>query len=151
MQIIPTRLYYEKATGNGIFIRHQQVGSGFVPMTVEEEMQAYPILSEYSPDAVGVVELEPNQYGEELAMCASFRVDPDTGNITFTYRTEEPGLPQNPRPPLTEEVAELNEQIAALMIDSAAKDTQLQQQDAIIADLMLQIAALQTASGGGGA
>lgn len=151
MNIIPARLYYEKVTGNGIFIRHQQVGSGFVPMTVEEEMQAYPILSEYSLDAVGVIELEPNQYGEELAMCASFRVEPATEQVTFTYRTEEPELPPNPRPPLTTEVNALNEQVAALLIDSAAKDVQIQQQDAIIADLMLQVATLQTASGGGGA
>ncbi|ALS27207.1 hypothetical protein IJ21_18060 [Paenibacillus sp. 32O-W] len=53
--------------------------------------------------------------------------------------------------PPEEEIAGLNEQVASLLIDSAAKDVQIQQQDAIIADLMLQVAALQTASGGGGA
>lgn len=61
------------------------------------------------------------------------------------------GRMKPPEEVLNAEIAGLNEQIATLLIDSAAKDIQLQQQDAIIADLMLQVAALQTASGGGGA
>jgi hypothetical protein len=79
----------------------------------------------------------------------TWKRDGDTVRLRTPEELEEERANQPPAPKTPDQ--EMNEQIATLLIDSAAKDVQIQQQDAIIADLMLQVAALQTASGGGGA
>ncbi|ALS25481.1 hypothetical protein IJ21_00260 [Paenibacillus sp. 32O-W] len=146
------RVYYELSTGNCILITAQVEGD-FIPTTIDDDFAHYEKLKERVRETVGVIELEYGEYDEDFARSSgNVRVDTKTQQILFSY--PDPNEPEQPpvyRPPLTEEVTALNEQIATLLIDSAAKDIRLQQQDAIIADLMLQVATLQTASGGGGA
>lgn len=145
------RIFYDNRTGLVLRDTGESVGN-VQRTTIEQDIEVYPDLSERNRDTLGVLELEYGQYAQDFATCIGFRVDLETKQLLFSY--PDPNEPEEPtvyRPPLTAEVDQLNEQIAALMIDSAAKDIQIQQQDEIIADLMLQVAALQTASGGGGA
>jgi len=134
---IGRRIYYEKSTGNVLFDTGERSGN-VVPTTIDQDFESYVILAQYNRDAVGVIELEYGQYYDDfLRSSGNVRVNLETGELEFSY--PDPSDPEPPaiyRPPLTEEVAELNEQIAALMIDSAAKD-------GIIADLALQVAELK--------
>ncbi|GIQ63651.1 hypothetical protein PACILC2_22190 [Paenibacillus cisolokensis] len=151
MPEIGRRIYFDTRNGNVILDTGERSGD-VTETAVEEDFVTYKELSARIPETVGYIDLEYGQYSEDFARCNGYRVDPETQQILFS--NPDPNEPEQPpvyRPPLTEEVTALNEQIATLLIDSAAKDIRLQQQDAIIADLMLQVATLQTASGGGGA
>lgn len=111
---IGIKLYYELITGNVIINTGERSG-GVVETTLEQDFAAYTALSERNPETVGCLQLEYGQYAEDFAQCNGYRVDPVTKQVLFSY--PDPTEPEQPvyRPPLTEQVEQLESQNLMLM------------------------------------
>lgn len=111
MMGIGKRIYYLNATGEVIVLIGDR--SGIVaPTTIEEDMQDYKVLSELNTDAFSYLELEYGQYDQDFAECTSYRVNPETKTLEFSYPDpNEPSVEQPYQAPLSEKVAILESQL----------------------------------------
>jgi hypothetical protein len=112
---IGRRLYFDKTTGNILVDTGERTGSVY-ETTQEEDFQAYKILYERNPETVGAVQLEYGQYTQDFAACDSYRINPETLAVEFSYPDPSQPKPQEPvyQRPLSEEVANLKQAIAEL-------------------------------------
>ncbi len=104
---IGRKLYYELSTGNIIVDTGERAG-GVVETTLEQDFSSYVALSERNPDTVGCLQFEYGQYAEDFAQCNGYRIDPVSQQVLFSY--PDPNEPEQPtvyRPPLTEQVEQL--------------------------------------------
>ncbi|PAD72382.1 hypothetical protein [Paenibacillus campinasensis] len=107
------RFFWVKSTGN-IVAQRGEMAAG-IESTKEEDFAVYVELKPYDPDAIEMTTFEPGQYSEEFATASSWRFNPDTGEIEFAY--PDPNAPTDPpvyQSPLTQQVAELKSETAAL-------------------------------------
>ncbi|WP_148266406.1 hypothetical protein [Paenibacillus polymyxa] len=74
--------------------------------TKEDDMGFYPQLKGYDPEQVDVLKLEFDKYTEDFYHATSYRVNPDTKTMEFTYPSNS-GSDSPPTKPLTDQVAEL--------------------------------------------
>ena len=81
---IGRRLYYELSTGNVIVNTCDKSGS-VRTMTVEEEIAAYKALSERNRNTFGYIDLAYGQFAQKFATAASYRVNPQSKTLEFTY------------------------------------------------------------------
>ncbi|MEK4085597.1 hypothetical protein [Psychrobacillus sp. FSL K6-1415] len=107
MNPIGRKIYYEISTGNVIVDTGDRQG-GVVATTIEQDYESYIALSERNPSTVGVLELEFGQYAQDFAESSSYRVNPTTKEVEFSYpNPDETEAPQVFRKPLSEEVERL--------------------------------------------
>ncbi|MEK4849714.1 hypothetical protein NST04_07495 [Paenibacillus sp. FSL H7-0756] len=85
---ISMKIYYDKATGNVIHNTGEYVGRGYVETTEDQDFASIKELAKRVRETVGVVKLQYGQYSREFAQCDSYRVDPETGELLFTYLNE---------------------------------------------------------------
>ncbi|WP_020615734.1 hypothetical protein [Paenibacillus daejeonensis] len=111
---IGRRIYYELSTGNVLVDTGERSGD-VVETTQEQDFASYTALAERVPETVGLLELEYGELAEDFAQASGYRVDLETGNLIFSYR--EPGEETPPvyRPPLSQQVEELQAQNLMLM------------------------------------
>lgn len=86
---IGTKIYYDKATGSVIQLIPEQIGRGAVETTEDQDFASYKQLAERVRETVGLVKLEYGQYRKEFAECESYRVDPKTEELQFTYADDK--------------------------------------------------------------
>lgn len=111
---IGRKVYYEKTTGNIILITSEMSGD-VIPSTREQDFNSYGALSGRDPETVGLIELEYGQYAEEFTKAAGYRVNPDSRSLEFSYPdANSPEEPPVYQAPLTEQVAQLQAETAAL-------------------------------------
>ena len=106
MRIGP-KIYFDKQTGTPI-VTTAQVSGDVVNTTVEQDFMAFKALSERVPETVGMIQLEYGEYEMDFSESLSYRVNPETLELEFTY--PDPNAPENPPvfvAPLTEQVAQL--------------------------------------------
>ncbi|VUG07033.1 hypothetical protein PPOLYM_03441 [Paenibacillus polymyxa] len=72
--------------------------------TKEDDMGFYPQLKGYDPEQVDVLKLEFDKYIEDFQKATSYRVNPDTKTMEFTYPSNSGSAPEKP---LADQVAEL--------------------------------------------
>lgn len=85
---IGMKIYYDKATGNVIHNTGEYIGRGYVETTEDQDFTTIKELAQRVRETVGVVRLQYGQYSREFAQCDSYRVDPETGTLVFTYLNE---------------------------------------------------------------
>lgn len=85
---IGMKIYYDKATGNVIHNTGEYVGRGYVETTEDQDFASIKELAQRVRETVGVIKLQYGQYSREFAQCDGYRVDPETGELVFTYANE---------------------------------------------------------------
>lgn len=122
MDKIGKKIYFSKETGVPIVVT-AEIFTGGVETTTEQDFKEYAALAERVPETVGMIQLEYGQYAQDFAECNGYRVNPETGEIEFSY-PDDPNIPGNQEPvyqqPLTTQVTELKQAIADLTMTLAA-------------------------------
>lgn len=105
MNYIGRRIYYNPSDGMVIFHLGETLGNFVERPSVEEDLLIQEQLNNYTLDDLGVsidyIDLEYGVYQEEFDTCRTFRVNPETRSIEFSYKE---GIYQKP---LTEQLSEL--------------------------------------------
>ena len=79
---IGRKIYYEKA--NGVVIWDKGEMSGDVQeTTLEQDMQAMPVLTLIPADQLGVLQLDFGAYSEQFRTAKGYKVNPATGELQF--------------------------------------------------------------------
>lgn len=105
---IGRKIYYDKDTGNLLVDTGEKYG--FVsPTTVEQDFETYATLSKLNPETVGMIELEYGELAEDFLESSSFRVNPTTLELEFSY--VEQGEPPAYQEPLSVEVQNLKKRL----------------------------------------
>lgn len=109
------RFFWVKSTGN-IIVQRGEMSQG-IESTKEEDFQVYIELKGYDQDAIEMTTFEPGQYAEDFAQAKSWRFDPETGKILFSYPDSNGPEPQEPifQPPLTQQIAEVKTENESLI------------------------------------
>ncbi|WP_339267877.1 hypothetical protein MKY48_28160 [Paenibacillus sp. FSL W8-0187] len=105
---IGSKIYFDKSTGDVILNTGERTG-WVVETTREQDFKAYTSLSKRVPETVGMIQLEYGAYTEDYAAGGRItRVDLETLKPLFTYPDPtNPETPQEPQPPLTEQMSAL--------------------------------------------
>ncbi|MNP01469.1 hypothetical protein D3C76_932850 [compost metagenome] len=106
---IGRKIYYDVLTGNVIVDTGERTGH-VRETTLEEDFTTYTALAERVPETVGCLQLAYSQYAQDFAECNSYRVNPDTLELEFSY--PDPNDPEAEpiyRKPLSTEVDELKQ------------------------------------------
>lgn len=128
---IGMKIYYDKATGNVIHNTGEYFGRGYVETTEDQDFASIKELAQRVRETVGVLKLQYGQYSREFAQCDSYRVNPDSGTLEFTY----PGPQPNPLEGRLEVVETGAANTAQQLADTLARlnTTEAQLQDAQLA------------------
>jgi hypothetical protein len=105
---IGRKVYYEKASGNVIWVTDQRMGL-VVETTVEQDFAFYSALAGRVPETVGLLQLEFDDYAADYDAGGQInRIDLETMEPLFTYPDPtDPETPQEPRPALSKEIEAL--------------------------------------------
>ncbi|MDT9720491.1 hypothetical protein QVE09_16350 [Paenibacillus sp. ClWae2A] len=105
---IGRKVYYEKASGNVIWVTDQRMGM-VVETTVEQDFAFYSALAGRVPETVGLLQLEFDAYEADYGAGGQItRIDLETMEPLFTYPDPtDPETPQEPRPALSKQVDQL--------------------------------------------
>lgn len=115
---IGRKIYYDITTGVRLINTGEHSGE-VIATTIEQDIATYRALSERNRDTFDVLELPFGAYSQDFVECASYRVNPETKTLEFSYPDpNEPDVEQPYQAPLSEKVAQLE-------IDQAATDTTL--------------------------
>lgn len=139
------RFFWVKSTGN-IVAQRNEMAAG-VESTKEEDFAVYAELKQYAPEEIEMTTFEPGQYAEEFSIATSWRFNPETGEIEFSY----PDLNESETQPLfrrslTQEVDELNTNIGTLILESAIDKATITSLKEIVGKLLLEVADLKGGS-----
>lgn len=86
------KIYYDKATGNVIHNTGEYVGRSYTEPTEDQDFASIKELAQRVRETVGVLKLQYGQHSREFAQAESYRVNPESGTLEFTY----PGPQPNP-------------------------------------------------------
>jgi hypothetical protein len=113
---IGKRVYYDKVTGN-VLVDTGECFGDVVETTQEQDFIVYHMLAERVPETVGMLQLEYGQYAQDFAECSGYRINPENGELEFSYPdpNAEQGEPADPvyQMPLTEQIATLKQRTEA--------------------------------------
>lgn len=112
MNRIGRRIYFDKATGNPIVDTGERQGA-VVATTIEQDIDTYKALSERNIETFDVLEFQFGEYQQDFASATSYRVNPETKELEFSY--PDPNEPEEPQPfqkPLSEEIKDLRTEVA---------------------------------------
>ncbi|WP_422659128.1 hypothetical protein ACK8P5_00830 [Paenibacillus sp. EC2-1] len=109
MKQINRRIYADKVTGQVLADTGEPfVMDYYIKPTVEDDFRAFKSLHGRDENEVILLELEIGQYARDFEESISYRVNPDTLSLEFSY--PDPDTPEAPpiyQLPLTEQVAQL--------------------------------------------
>lgn len=102
------RIFYNLITGERI----QEIGRNgdFILPTIDQEIATFTALSERNRETFDVIELPFGAFAQDFAECNSYRVNPETKQLEFSY--PDPNTPEEPQPyqaPLSELVTAHND------------------------------------------
>jgi len=121
---IGMRIYYDILTGDVILNTGERSGD-VVVTTVGQDFESYKALADRVSETVGMIQLEYGQYAEDFMQCDGYRIDPVTEEVLFSYSDpDQPNLPLVHRKPLTEQVAEQEQEIAEMWFDNMTRHAQ---------------------------
>lgn len=78
------KIFYDTLTGSVIQDTGEREGHVF-PTTIEQDITAYPVLSERDRETFGVLELPFGAYEQDFKTCTSYRVKVGTKSVIFSY------------------------------------------------------------------
>lgn len=101
---IGRRIFFDIVTGTLIQDTGESNG-GVLPTTIEEDIIRFSKLNDRVRSTFDVIELEYGQFAQDFAICNSYRVNPETKELEFSYPDpNEPEEPQSFQAPLSEVV-----------------------------------------------
>jgi len=114
---IGRRIYFDIVTGEKLVDTGERSGD-VIETTIEHDIAVYRALSERNRESFDYIQLEYGQYAEDFDSCISYRVNPSTNQLEFSYPNPNQPEPEKPayRKPLSEEVDELKQSVAELTI-----------------------------------
>ena len=104
---IGKRIYYDVATGNIILDTGEREGA-VIKTTIEQDISTFKALSERNRNSFDYIELKYGQFAQDFAESSSYRVNPETKELEFSY--PDPSQPEEPQPyqkSLTEQIKEI--------------------------------------------
>ncbi|MEC0169928.1 hypothetical protein [Paenibacillus graminis] len=125
---IGMKIYYDKSTGNVILNTGEFVGRSYVETTEDQDFASYKELAQRVRETVGVIKLEYGQYAREFAQCDSYRINPESKTLEFTY----PGPQVDP---MRERVEAVETENAALVLELAKTQGELEQTGGHLTDM----------------
>jgi hypothetical protein len=115
MNFIGRKIYYDKITGNVLVDTGEMCGD-VRETTVEEDFQVFTALSGRNPETVGVIKLAYGEMRDDFMMAESYRVDPATGKLIFTYRDpDNPTVPPVEKPSYEERIFALEQALLTII------------------------------------
>lgn len=115
MAQIGRRIYYDKVTGNKIIDTGELLYGG-IETTIERDILVFKELSERNRDTFDVLELPYGTDKESFSKCKTYRIDPYTKEVLFTF--PDPNSPTGetaPSPSLESRVSALEETTNAML------------------------------------
>ena len=115
-------IFYDVQTG-GVLVDTGERSGNVVPTTIEQNIQVYKALNERNRNTFDYIELEYGQYREDFLCATSYRVNPKTKELVFSYDKIEEDEEMEPiyQEPLTEKVARLEKESLITMAALADK------------------------------
>src|SRR5690606_21258918 len=105
-----------------------------------QDFETYAALAERVPETVGMIHLAFGQYAQDFMSCNGYRVNPDTGELEFSYPDpSEPEAPPVYRLPLSVEIETIKDENAFLALELASTQARLDQAEQEQADLLLTL------------
>lgn len=145
MERIGRKIYYDKTTGEPLVDTGEREGlEGLIAQTtIEQDIATYRELSERNRDSFDVIELGFGQYFQDFMECTSYRVNPETKQMEFSY--PNPNVPPEEQEPvyqksLSEQVKTLEATILEMSTYSANQDERLSTQEQALLELTSIIA-----------
>ncbi|MNW39612.1 hypothetical protein D3C74_167040 [compost metagenome] len=137
------RFFWVKSTGN-IVAQRNEMSEG-IESTKEEDFAVYVELRQYDPEAIEMTTFEHGQYVEDFVQATSWRFDPETGEIVFSYPDPNDPEPQEPayRKPLSVQVQALESDLGNLLLENAADKATMATLEDTVGNLLLELAALK--------
>lgn len=140
---IGRKIYFEKQTGN-VIVDTGEMSGNVRPTTIIQDIANYKILSQRVRSTFDVLELAYGQYAQDFASAKSYRVNPTTKKIEFSYAApSEPTAPPVVQPPLSDAVKALADENANLMMQNAVQDVQIASLEDENAEFMMRIAMIE--------
>jgi len=137
---IGRKLYFDVATGEVILDTGEKMGS-VIATTVERDIETYKVLSERNRETFDVIELPYGFYNADFSACNSYRVNPETKEIEFSYPDpNEPEVEQPYRAPLGEEVERLQKENTLLKAQNSALTERTDFHEEVLTEIILTIA-----------
>jgi len=141
---IGRRIYFDTTTGETILVIAQRSGA-VTETTVEHDMETYTVLSQRNRESFDFLQLEYGEHDESFAACNGYRVDRSTKQLEFNYPDPNKPEPEKPtyRPPLSEQIKSLEDDIGNLLFESATDKTTITTLEDTVGNLLLEIAILK--------
>lgn len=101
------RMIFFDVTDGSVLVDTGEKGKTSIKRDVDYYIERYKILTELKRDTFDYIELEYGQYAQDFAEASSYRVNPETKELEFSY--PDPNEPEEPQPyikPLSESVIE---------------------------------------------
>ena len=111
MKAIGSRIYYDLKSGDVIEIVWERIGD-VLETSIDDDINTYRKLTSRNRDTFDYIELEYGQYREDFLHATSYRVNPKTRELVFSYDKIEEEEETEPiyQEPLTEKVERLEKE-----------------------------------------
>lgn len=106
--MIGRKIYYDKITGEVLLTIGEKTGVWIRDTTFQEDVDTYKVLKDRELFSFDFLKLEFGDYAQDFVECISYRVNPETKTLEFSYNDpNEPALEQPYQEPLSEKVKQL--------------------------------------------
>ncbi|MED1801770.1 hypothetical protein [Brevibacillus porteri] len=115
------KIYFDKETGV-VLVRTPAILGAESNSTIDQDFEIYAALNQRVRETVGVIQLEYGQYDEDFNTCETYRVNPTTLELEFSY--PDPNRP-TPEPVYRKSLSEEVESIKKSNLDTQEAVLQL--------------------------
>lgn len=110
------RIYFLKANGQFVFDTGESSGTNLTSTTPEQDFAIYTELNKYNKDEIGYINLQYGQHREDFRKCKSFRVNPETQELEFSFNNDAETNDPVYEKPLSVQLEETKKAIAELTL-----------------------------------
>lgn len=136
---IGRKIYFEKSTGNVILDTGERTGS-VVETSVEQDIASYSVLADRVRDSFDVILLDYGQHRQDFNEATAYRVNVDTNELEFSYPDpSEPDVPLVFEKPLTEQLAELEQENHLLKAQIQVNSDRTDFHEDLIAEIAMMV------------
>lgn len=140
---IGRKIYYDVTSGNVLVDTGEREGS-VLPTSITQDIASYKILSQRVRSTFDVLELPFGANSQDFRAAKSFRVNPSTKKVEFSYPDPSaPTVTPVPQPSLSESLQSLSDENAELLMQNAMQDVSISALQDENAELMMRLAMLE--------
>lgn len=131
------RIYYDIASGMPILDTGYR--SVEFEVSVDYEISTYSRLKERSRESFSIIEIPNDQYKQDFEECTSYRVNPKTQQLEFSYEPIEDGEQPIYQEPLSEQVARLQQENKLLKAQNNVLAERTDFHEEVLSEIILTI------------